>query len=177
MDGAQKRKNLQVGIGKDDVSRSEELQVEVVGAIAELQLYNPVGADLGYGCAPPCLEELPQTRGEGGGCGGGWACEVGQMEAEAGVDDQLLFLAGDGELEQELLGGDVVDIGKSEADQSLRQLVGDGLDEGGHTSISIMYAEDLMGGATQLCLPETYLDVQRREPLLHAGRSDTAWQM
>lgn len=37
------------------------------------------------------------------------------MCAEASVDDQLLFLAGDGELEQELFGRYVINVGKAKA--------------------------------------------------------------
>lgn len=59
----------------------------MVGAVTELELYYPVGADLCDGGTSPGLEELSQARGEGGGGGSGGSCKVGQMGAEARVDD------------------------------------------------------------------------------------------
>lgn len=49
------------------------------------------------------------------------------MESETRVYDQLFLLAGYRELEKKLLGGNVVYIGESQADKSLREFIGDGL--------------------------------------------------
>lgn len=92
----------------------------MVCAIAELQLYYAVGADLRDGGTAACLEELSQARGEGRGRGGGGSREVGEVGTEATVDDELLLLAGYRELEEELLGGYVVEIGQPKAYEGLR---------------------------------------------------------
>ena len=49
------------------------------------------------------------------------------MKAETRVDDELFLLSGYRELEEELLGGDVVYVGESKANKRLRELIGDGL--------------------------------------------------
>lgn len=49
------------------------------------------------------------------------------MESETRVYNQLFLLSGYRELEKKLLGGDVVYVGESQADKSLRELIGNGL--------------------------------------------------
>lgn len=45
------------------------------------------------------------------------------MASKAGVYDELLLVAGFGELEEQDLGGEVVYVGDSKADQGLLELV------------------------------------------------------
>lgn len=52
------------------------------------------------------------------------------MAAEAGVDEELLLVVGLGELEQQDLGGEVVDVGEPERHQGLVKLMGDDLRRG-----------------------------------------------
>lgn len=80
-------------------------------------------------------------KAEGGGSGG--SSKVGQMGAEARVDDQLLLLAGDGELEEELGGRDVVDVGQAEADQGLKQFMGSDLVGGMNKAIVSMGTDSM----------------------------------
>lgn len=58
------------------------------------------------------------------------ARKVGQMTAEARLDQELLLVVGLGELEEQDLGGEVVDVGKPQRDQASRQLVRDDLGHG-----------------------------------------------
>ena len=65
------------------------------------------------------------------------------MAAEAGFDQKLLPVVGFGELEEEDLGVEVVDIGQAQRHQSFRELVGDDPNiEGGesllHLGLGIM---------------------------------------
>ncbi len=123
----QQRKNLEVGIGQDDVAAGEELEVQAVGAVAELELDDAVGADLGDLCDAAGLEELAQAGDELARGGGGGACEVGQVAAEARLDEDLLLAVGLCELEEEDLGVEVVDVGQAQRDEGLGELVGDDL--------------------------------------------------
>lgn len=49
------------------------------------------------------------------------------MTAKAGLDDQLLAMIGFGELDEEDAGGEVVDIGYAERDETVGELVGNDL--------------------------------------------------
>jgi hypothetical protein len=80
------------------------------------------------------------------------------VAAEAGIDDELLLIFGLGKLEQQDLGGQVVDVGQSKADQALLELMGDDLG----SRLVPQPGQVVIGGTT-------YLDVQRGESLLHTG--------
>ena len=58
------------------------------------------------------------------------ARKVGQMAAEARLDQELLLVVGLGEFEEQDLGGEVVDVGQPQRDQASRQLVRDDLGHG-----------------------------------------------
>ena len=59
--------------------------------------------------------------------GGGGSDEVGQMATEARVDYQLFLAIGLSELDEQDLGGQVVDVGNAVGLEDLLQLVGDNL--------------------------------------------------
>lgn len=56
------------------------------------------------------------------------------MASEARIDDKLLLVIGLGKLEEQDLGGEVVDVGQPQGSQALLELVGDDFDvNGGET--------------------------------------------
>lgn len=73
------------------------------------------------------LEDLAQFLYEDGGRGGGGACKVCQMASEAGVYEELLLVVGLSELEEEDLGGQVVDVVQAQRDEARRELMSDDL--------------------------------------------------
>jgi hypothetical protein len=123
-----KSDDLELGVREDEVAAREELEEQSVLAIAELELEDAIGADLGDAGQAPRLEELAEAGAESRGGGSRRAGEVGQVAAEARVDKELLLDIGLRELEQQDAGGEVVDVSESEGDQALVELVCDDLD-------------------------------------------------
>lgn len=92
-------------------------------SIAELKLDNPVSADLLDGCHSASFKDLPQTLDEDSRfrrCG---SRKLRQVASESRIDDYLLLMLWLGELDQEDLGGEIVDIRDAESEQSCGQLV------------------------------------------------------
>ena len=113
--------------GLSGVSYRKELQEESITTIAELKLQYPVSPNLRHRCQSPRLEELAQARNELRGGGGRSPDEVGQVASESGVNDHLLLVVGLSELDEQDLGGQVVDVRDAEGLEALVELVGDDL--------------------------------------------------
>jgi len=98
---SQQCNNIQSRIRKHHVTTSVELQKQPVQPVRELELNDPVCADLGDGCDAPRLEVFAQTGDKSRGRGGGGAGEGGEVAAEAAVDDELGAVVGFVEFEEE----------------------------------------------------------------------------
>ena len=114
--------------GGETETYGEELQVEAVRSIAELELYDPVGAYLGHRGNATRLEKLSQSSHKGGGCGGRRPAEMGQMASKTRVDDQLFLVVRLRKLHEYNLGGEVVYIDNSQRHETRSKLVGNDLD-------------------------------------------------
>lgn len=101
----------------------EELQEQTVLAIAELELEDSVGSHLRNGRQPPGLEIFAQPSDKGGRRRRSGPGEVGQVAAEAIVDQQLLLVIGFGEFEEQDLGGEVIDVRESQSHQARLELM------------------------------------------------------
>jgi hypothetical protein len=109
-------------------SYREELKEQAILSITELELKNPVCANLGNRRYPPGFEQLSQASNKGRGSRSGRPGEVGEMASKSGIDQQLLLVVGFCKLEEQDFGGQVKDIGQSQSHQALLELMGDDLD-------------------------------------------------
>lgn len=91
--------------------------------VAEGEFEDTVSSDLGDRRHPPCLQVFSKAADEARGRRGGGSREVGQVASEARFDDELLLVVGLGELEEEDLGGEVIDIGDTQRHQGVVELV------------------------------------------------------
>lgn len=113
--------------GAQEGTHRKELKEEAILAVAELQLEDPVCPDLDDRGDFPRSEELAQASDKGRGGGGGSAGKLGQMASKARVDNELLLAGGLGELEEQDLRGQVVDVGHTQSHQALVEFVSDDL--------------------------------------------------
>lgn len=77
----------------------KELEEESICPVAEFKLEDAIRADLRHRGDPPSLQTFSKSSNECRGCGSSGPAKVGQMAAEASVDDELLLVVGLGELE------------------------------------------------------------------------------
>ena len=107
----------------------KELEEQPISPIAEFKLEDTIGPDLRHRGDSPRLQTFSKPGNKGRRCGSGGPAKFGQMAAEASVDDELLLVVGLGELKQEDLGREVVDVGDSQGGQALLELMGNDLRE------------------------------------------------
>jgi hypothetical protein len=148
-------------------SYREKLQEELVLPIAELKLKDTIRAHLRNLGQPSRLEELAQACDEDGRRGGCRSGEVREVAAKAGIDEELLLVVGLGELEQQDLRGEVVDICQSKAHQALLKLVSNDLFFLVSAVRTGACEKRRSHGESRQLQVLTHLDIQRRKSLLH----------